>query len=124
MQEIIKSEKEILVAEINATVILHLQTERCQGGSLPEIEATGNLAIASAYTLIDSILVLGIVIIINKEESVTPFVSVETLNGCSEMTTILSKIVKGLEVGLCCNHLAESKSGKNSRKENGFFHLY
>ena len=52
MQEIIKSEKEILVAEINTTVILHLQTERCQGCSLPEIEATGNLDTRTSFEIL------------------------------------------------------------------------
>ena len=116
VQEVIQAEEEVLVYPHEA-VVLYLEAERSESAVLPEVQAACNLHVASARRLVYALGVLVVVIIINEEEGVAPLVSIETLEGGGEVSTILSEIVESLEVGLCLCSLSEGKHCNSSGEE-------
>jgi len=108
VQEVIDTEEEVLVYSHKA-VILYLKAQGSKCGVAPEIEAAGNLHVAAAGSLVHTVIVLGVVIVVDEEEGVAPGVSVETLESGGEVTPVLTEVIEGLEVGLCKGSLSHCK---------------
>ena len=121
VQEVVKTHEEIGVFEVDTAIVLHMQAEGCHRGVLPEIEAAGNLHVgaAGAYFLV---IHLVIEVVVNEEEGVSPIVIVETFEGSCNMSTIFTKIVENLEIGLGLGHLAKSKRCHSNGKDSFFVH--
>ena len=96
-----------------------MEAERRKLGVLPEIEAAGNLEVSSprGYFLIVHLLT---VIIIDEEESVAPFVTVEALEGGGDMLPVFSEVVENLKVSLRLGRKSEG-NGCGERSQNCFF---
>jgi hypothetical protein len=106
---------------VDTAIVLHMQAEGCHRGVLPEIEATGDLHVGAAgrndfaiYPIVE--------IVIDEEEGVSPIVIVETFEGSCNMSTIFTKIVENLEIGLGLGHLAKSKRCHSNGKDSFFVH--
>ena len=108
------------VVAVNTAVVLYMDAERSEFAVLPEVKATGNLEIASVRRHILIFGVLLVVIVVDEEESVTPFVSVETLESSGNVLTVTTEVLKDLEVSLRFRHLRERHECYNCSKK-GFF---
>ena len=107
------------ISLVNSSVVFHMEAERRKLGVLPEIEAAGNLEVSSprGYFLIVHLLT---VIIIDEEESVAPFVTVEALEGGGDMLPVFSEVVENLKVSLRLGRKSEG-NGCGERSQNCFF---
>ena len=79
VKEVIQAKEEVLVAKSNTAIVFYMEAERRKGCPLPEIQATGNFHVTSTDTLVDFLFILGIEIIVDEEESISPIVIVESL---------------------------------------------
>ena len=112
-----------VICAIYSAVVLHMKAERSEFAVLPEIQAACNLEISSAWCFV-AILLFCLVVIVNEEECVTPFVPIEAFKGSGNLFTVTTEVVKDLEVGLRFRHLRERHQCYNSSKKGFFKHKF
>ena len=112
-----------VVRIVHTAIVLDMEAERGELAVLPEIQATRDLEISTAWSFV-AIFFSCLVVVVNEEECVTPFVSIETLKGGGHLLTITTKVVKDLEVSLRFRHLRERHQCYNGSKKGFFRHKF
>ena len=89
------------VSLVDSAVVLDMDAERCGLAFLPEVQAAGNLEIGTSRRHFFIVHFLAVVIV-DEEEGVAPFVTVESLEGGGDMLAVFSEVIKDLNV--CLGH--------------------
>ena len=110
MEEIFSTEEPAVACCLTA-VPFHVEAQCAELAVLPEVERTGNLGVVSGGSVL-----VGVVDVV-EEECASPFVSLEHLESCGEMTAIEVKHL--LNVGLGFQSDGSHKHGSN---KYDFFH--
>ena len=124
MEEILHSKAICSLVEPVAgdqSVIFKMQAEIFEVAVLPEIDSALNLEIASisrpAVPKALEILVGRVVVVVDEEEGVTELVALEHLEGGGHVLTILTEIVKRLDIGLGLRGKREGQRRHSGRKD-------
>ena len=124
MEEIFRSEAICSLVETTAgdqSIIFKMKAEILQVAVLPEIDSALYLEIATIgrAAVLESleVLVSGVVVVIDEEEGITELVTLEHLEGGGHVLTILTEIVKRLDISLGLGHEREGQSGDSGRDD-------
>lgn len=110
-----------VICAIYSAVVLHMKAERSEFAVLPEIQAACNLEISSAWCFV-AILLFCLVVIVNEEECVTPFVPIEAFKGSGNLFTITAEVVKIWRL-VCAFVICENAISATTAAKKVFFNI-